>query len=537
MTPGRLLPSLAIVATCLVLTWAIFKGALRDDPQAAPGILLAAQKEASGKPAGKAAAEVAEGTPKPLFEAWKNPAAVILCTGEMHGYIEPCGCSLDQLGGLARRADLIRQIEAKKWPVTAFDVGGLANNPTRQQGKSKFDMAAKCLIDMRYAGVAVGVEELQLSFDFLARPPELPFLSSNLVLFGDPKIDGGPAPWRVVEVGGVKIGVTAVFGSSLKDEVAPGAQGDAPADFKVLDMAPSLKKALAALKRAKPDLLLLLSHAKYDESVKLASQFPEFDILVTAGGVEDPDPKPKILGNKTLLVAPGQKGKHVPVVGFFPADRQRLKFELVDLDERRFGDAPKIVEQMRFYQELLKERNLVAGEPAIDDPRPTPTLDANPFVGVKVCGECHKSALEVWKSSKHAHATEALKTGHPGLKKPFINRMSDPECICCHVTGWDPKKVLRYNSGYKDEQQSAHLTGQQCENCHGPGGRHTELERLFAKDQKSTDDLKAWRKYLRLDQKKAFDLCAKCHDPDNDPKFGTDTFDDYWNEIAHPGKD
>ena len=36
-------------------------------------------------------------------------------------------------------------------------------------------------------------------------------------------------------VGNVKIGVTAVFGPSLKSEVAPGAQEGAPADFEVLD--------------------------------------------------------------------------------------------------------------------------------------------------------------------------------------------------------------------------------------------------------------------------------------------------------------
>jgi len=495
-------------------------------------------KKSSKAPGDKSTGEPSAASSKPLFEGWEKPAVAIVFSGEMHGYVEPCGCSLDQLGGLARRADLIRQIEKRKWPVTAFDVGGLVNNPSRQQGKSKFDMATKCLIDMKYAGVAVGVEELQLSFDFLARPPELPFLASNLVLFGDPKIDEALLASRVVQVGGVKIGVTAVFGPSLKEEVVPGAQANAPADFEVLDPVVSLKKALTALAAEKPDLLILLSHAKYKETIELAAQFPQFDIIVTAGGVEDPDPKPKILGKKTLLVAPGQKAKHIPVVGYFPAaGGQRLKLELVDLDERRFQDSPKMVEHMRYYQDVLKEKNLVAGEPAIDYPRPAPTLDANPYVGVKVCGECHKSALEVWNTSKHAQATEALKTGHPQQDKPFIKRMFDPECICCHVTGWDPKKVIRYNSGYVDEKASAHLTGQQCENCHGPGGRHTELERLFDKNKELTDDVKAWRKYHRLNHKTAFDLCVKCHDPDNDPKFGTATFDEYWQEIAHPGKD
>src|SRR5262249_11808328 len=246
-------------------------------------------KEAA-KPAGKPSAKDSPQAPKPLFEGWKKPAAVIVFSGEMHGYIEPCGCSLDQLGGLARRADLIRQIEDRKWPVTAFDVGGLVNNPARQQGKSKFLMAANCLIDMRYAGVAVGIEELQLSFDFLARPPELPFLASNLVLFCDPQIDGGPLASRVVKGGSGKIGGTAVFGPSLKGQVAPGAQG-APADFRVLEPVASLKKALAALDAEKPDLLILLSHAKFDETKMLAAKFSQFDIVVTAGGAEDPDPK------------------------------------------------------------------------------------------------------------------------------------------------------------------------------------------------------------------------------------------------------
>src|SRR5260221_4488988 len=61
--------------------------------------------------------------PKALFEGWEKPAAAIVFSGEQHGYIEPCGCSLDQLGGLSRRADLLRQIAERGWPATAFDVG------------------------------------------------------------------------------------------------------------------------------------------------------------------------------------------------------------------------------------------------------------------------------------------------------------------------------------------------------------------------------------------------------------------------------
>ncbi len=89
--------------------------------------------------------------------------------------------------------------------------------------------------------------------------------------------------------------------------------------------------------------------ARYDETKKLAESFPQFDIIVTAGGPEDPDPKSKFVGERTLLIAPGQKGKHVPVVGFYPdAEKDRLRYELVDLDDKRFKDSPNIAEHMKF---------------------------------------------------------------------------------------------------------------------------------------------------------------------------------------------
>jgi hypothetical protein len=425
--------------------------------------------------------------------------------------------------------------------------GGLVNYPNRRQGKFKFDMILKCLVDMRYAGVAMGPEELQLGFDFLTfhQPEKLPFLSANIVFFKDPKFSGAPLPARVVTVGKVKIGVIAVFGPDLEEKARPGGQAAGGFEFEILPPAESIKQQLAALESEKPDLLVLLSHARYDETKKLAEPFPQFDIVVTAGGPEDPALRPELVGEKTLLVAPGQKGKHVPVVGFYPdGGKDRLRYELVALDDKRFKDSPNIIEHMKFYQvDLLKGENVAATEPAIDDPRSVDPLtgklvDNNPFVGAKICGECHKSAMEVWEGSKHAHATETLKTGGPRHEDFWINRIFDPECIACHVTGWDPKKIVRYNTGYTGEDTTPHLLGQQCENCHGPGGRHTGLERQWAKDQKLSDELTAWRKFHRLNKEKAFDLCAKCHDGDNDPAFGTTkTFEEYWVEIAHPGRE
>jgi hypothetical protein len=248
-----------------------------------------------------------------------------------------------------------------------------------------------------------------------------------------------------------------------------------------------------------------------------------------------------------MLVAPGQKGKYVAVVGYFPdAPEERLRLEIVALDDKRFHETPAIAQRMRDYQELLKDVRLVSGEQPIDDPRnidPVSGLplgaENNPYVGGKVCAECHKSAWTVWEASKHALATETLKTGGERGTADWIDRRFDPECVACHATGWDSKQFIRYKTGYEDEQTTPHLTGQSCENCHGPGGRHTELEQAWATDKKTTDEVSAWRKFHRLSQKTARDICLRCHDGDNDPEFDTEKkpFARYWDEIAHPGKD
>lgn len=524
-------------------------------PSRQPASTDFAQKTASA-PEAKSADDLPEATAetkaaklgeKPLFAGWHDPALVLILSGEQHGYVEPCGCSLNQLGGLSRRADLMRQVQERGWTTTGFDVGGLVNNPNRLQGKLKFDMMVKCLTDMRYAGVANGVEELQLTFDFLSlhKPDELPFLGTNLELFGDPEFVGAPLVKRIVTVGKVKLGVLAVFGPELDEKVRPNGQDLGGFEYKVLPPVEAIQKHLAELEREKPDLLILLSHSKPDATKELAAKFPQFDIVVTAGGPEDPDPRPKFLGKKTLYVAPGQKGKHVPVVGFFRGSAiEKLKYELVDLDDKRFKESPKIAEFMRFYQDdMLKERNLVANEPAIDDPRNFDPLTGapiesqeNPYVGVKVCAECHKEAYKIWIDTNHAKATETLKTGRDN-RPDFINRIFDPECVACHVTGWDPKKVVRYKTGYEGEDKTPHLLGQQCENCHGPGGKHSELERLFAKGEGKKEQVDAWRKFHHLSVKTAYDLCIKCHDGDNDPNFKSENFDKYWSQIAHPGKD
>jgi hypothetical protein len=471
---------------------------------------------------------------KPLFDGWPTPAVALVLTGQQRGYLEPCGCTEGQSGGISRRASLIRELKEKKWPVTAFDLGGTVHR-SRQQSKIKFETLLEAMNDMGYRGLGIGPHELRLGPLYLLSKnvsieddPEagVAFLGANVVLLETPDL-GTPIHSRIVTIAGQKIGVTAIIGKSAADEAFPGGP---PQDISLIDAAKSLEPVLEEFEKQQTSLNVLLAYANIDESKELAKKFPAFHIIVSAGGPEDPRKKPQRVG-KTLLLTVGQKGKYTGVVGFYPDDDETpLRYELVELKKDRFQDDMTMVEHMRFYQDRLKQEELVAAElPIIHD-------SGAEFVGAKACAECHTRAYAIWKKTPHAHAFEHLKRARKGDPEYGITRIYDAECLACHVTGWNPQEVLRYETGFvnaefatndADKLRSKLLQGQQCESCHGPGSRHIELI--------EDGDIEAAAKMVRVTLKQAEEkTCVKCHDLDNSPNYD---FKIYWRKVRHYGTD
>src|SRR5437868_1497747 len=95
--------------------------------------------------------------PAKLFANWPKPAAALIVSGEQLGFLEPCGCSEGQKGGLARRYDLIEKLKAQGWPLALVDLGGLSNDPNSHGGpeetRIRFGYALKALELMHYSAV------------------------------------------------------------------------------------------------------------------------------------------------------------------------------------------------------------------------------------------------------------------------------------------------------------------------------------------------------------------------------------------------
>ena len=99
------------------------------------------------------------------------------------------------------------------------------------------------------------------------------------------------------------------------------------------------------------------------------------------------------------------------------------------------------------------------GQKPDDDPRKGQT-----YIGAQKCAACHFEQFTAWKQTKHSKAFEIL----PAKYK------QEADCLKCHTTGHGEP------TGYKDAS-TASLVGTSCEACHGPGSKHAEVTKQYAK--------------------------------------------------------
>jgi hypothetical protein len=461
-----------------------------------------------------------------LFAEWPKPVVAFVLTGQQMGYIEPCGCTglENQKGGLARRHTFIKQLaDERGWTVVPLDVGSQVKRFGKQQ-EIKFAQAVQGLRSMDYRAITLGEGDLRLTpgelLAAMARDDGTAsdFVSSNVAVLArelQPTV-------VVIEAGGKRIGVTAVLGEKFEERL----RGDELVHQPPLD---ALKKAAEELQAKPCDFSVLLAHASIDEARKLAQQVPGFDLVVASGETNlASNELETIEGTKARLMQVGLKAMYVGVVGVFDDPKMPLRYESVPLDSR-FADSPDMLKLLADYQGQLKELGLE--ELGV---KTQPHHSGSKFVGSDKCGECHTKAYEKWTQTTHAHATDSLVT--PPNSRGEIARHFDPECLSCHVTGWEPQQFYPFDSGYLSLERTPQLQHNGCENCHGPGSAHVAAE--SGEGDTSDATIAKLRDSMRLPLAGAERRCIECHDLDNSPDFHKPgAFEKYWKDVEHTGKD
>lgn len=474
-----------------------------------------------------------------VFAGWQQPRAVLVITGELNGYIEPCGCTgkENQKGGLSRRQNLLRAVAATDWPLVSVDLGNQVRRFGRQ-AEVKFQSVADGLRKMGYSAVGFGPDDLRLPAEELIAAVAAvgdqgtPFASGNVGLLG---IDSGLTPrFQVVEAGGLKIGVTSILG----DREAETIRNDS---IEMISATDALGEVTQQMTQAGCDHLVLLSYASPEESRLLADAFPSFDIVVTAGGADEPPMIPPPLKDDTgVLVELGHKGMYAVAVGFYdkaeaaatqvqPAMKTSsgrfLRTQRIPLDAR-WGESDEMIRLLGNYQVQLETLGL-QGLRVGTSRHPS----GRRFAGSQACADCHATAYEIWAETPHAVALTTLEEADP-------RRDHDPECLSCHVVGWVPQKFEPYEGGFLSRAETPHLAHQGCENCHGPAAAHAAVEAgdVIASEVER-DRLRA-ELSMTIDtpegRKRTINNCLECHDLDNSPLFD---FDEYWPAVAHSEDD
>jgi hypothetical protein len=490
-----------------------------------------------------------------LFRLWpqdRQPDVVLIVSGQTFGYLQPCGCSHPQYGGLERRYNFMKSLITERgWPLAALDLGDIAQR-SGPQTLVKYAYSMRALNRLNYAAVGIGYNETALPLiealsEYSLNNPSPRVLAANLLN----RVQNFPAQpgesmvgtWLTITSDMIsakagqpkgslpRIGVVGVVAESVAKQVQ-----DPTVRFAGVNK--ELTNVLTQLQPTQPELLVLLFQGSPVEAGKCAADFPQFRVIVCLSPEDEPPAAPDHVGN-TMIVRLGHKGRYVGAVGVYrptKADAAReLHYELVRLGPEYETPAGKdadnpILKILDDYARDVKGGNYLANYPKSEHPiqRQFPTAT---YVGSEKCKECHKTAYKTWKESPHARAYASLEQA----QRPS-HRQYDGECVVCHVTGFE------YRGGYANETATAHLKNNGCENCHGPASLHIQQMRAGQKNDQMLALMNPYktkpgetpeereRRINRLDQS-----CQKCHDTDNDVHWSIDKW--VKGKIIHMGKD
>jgi hypothetical protein len=474
------------------------------------------------------------GKAEDLVKDWEKPKFVLFISGRQHGYIEPCGCITlaRQKGGMMRRHAVQKMLEDRGWDVVGIDAGNQVQRFGQQPLiKLRKTYDALCGV-MNYDVIGLGPDDLKLPAINLAQTianvvdGDSPFTCANVDMMGMTE------DHIILERGGKRIGVTMILGDEHLDQVKQQ-------NVTTQSVADGLQKVIPKL--ADCDMKVLIAFTEVDTCRELAKQFPNFDVLVTAGGAGDPTLRPELIkadnNHVTSMIQVGVKGMYVGLIGYYEDDgKPRIDYERVELDHR-YKDSEAIKAIFKSYQEELKalwEKGLLKDIAERDHPT------GLEFVGSPLCADCHDEEYAIWedgvdgKGGPHEKATRDLEE-NPNDDRVWVQRHFDPECISCHATGWNAQNFYPYKTGLM-KLDDEDLLGNGCENCHGPGSAHVEIEDLAAKGQQVNPEERIQRAremYLSVSEARAT-ACKECHDSDNSPDFlEPGGFDKYWPKVKH----
>lgn len=253
-----------------------------------------------------------------VFPGRRQPADItILYTNDTHARLDPFPANSREfsgLGGISRRASLVKKIRAEAKDVLLLDAGDVF------QGTSWFDLYGgkvdmELMSEMRYDAMAVGNHEFDRGPDGFAEAAQkagFPILAANYQVRNTP-MNSYVQRFIVREFDGFRIGIFGL-GIPLEGVVAPSLRGDVISrnpEAWARGMVNSLKQVHNC------DFIICLSHLGYHyeddriDDLKLASKTSGIDVIIGAHThtfLDNPVAITNPSGRQTLITQMGHSG-------------------------------------------------------------------------------------------------------------------------------------------------------------------------------------------------------------------------------------
>lgn len=426
------------------------------------------------------------------------PTLRVAVVTDLEGYLEPCGCTSNPLGGIDRLAAQVNQLRRDGAPVLLVMAGDTFYDaaPVEAVRVDQANRNASTLVDilnrLGVAAVLPGHRDLAQPENVLAAlraKSSFPWLAAER-----------EAGSLLIQVGDVRVALVGARRGTSTDAIARE----------------------VASKRGEADITIVLVDGTRRDASR-AGTVEGVDFVIQGGLDEDAALPPRKAGHGWVLHA-GRQGQGLTVVdvkgknGSEPyVDRsewsrnervEQLDRQIRELSEKidgweRSGDVaaadldpqrrrlvalekqrasldaavgpaegnvffanwielvksgpsdPEIAKLMREHDKAVNEANRIAF--ANLEPPPLGPDDIA-YVGSAACSGCHQAAYSWWKNHAHGVAYLTLQQRH---------KEYNLDCVGCHVTGYQEPG----GSTVTHNLEMA-LAGVGCESCHGPGAAH-----------------------------------------------------------------
>lgn len=500
-------------------------------------------------------------------------AFALLYTASVQGYVEPCGCNSNPLGGIARLASVVKNARATyNQRVFFVDAGDLLFESTNTRNAAdmcydqvRIDLLLGTLQKLGLQSTLFGPYDAAMGKEWRDR---------QLQRFSLLSLDASPFALKILEIQGLKIGLLTL-GERFEIQ-----------DNKIVT---ELNSVAEHLRTRGAQVVVALSQKRRLENLQIGAKLTDVDIIIQGHDPgEAPSSPEKTAANGPWLVAAGMQGQYLGVLEFFNMqerkegqsliidDRQSLLDQRIALLTLRINTLQKELAKNfdEDRQAFIKQRLQVSEEEQrqisqqkinkpLDGPyfvarsialsrevTPDPIFDADlkayeqnlpkltdqcekniecpplapkqaHYVGVEQCKNCHTAAYDFWQkavvklSAKDDDGKQISRdVGHSiawaTLEK--IDKIKDRSCIGCHSVGF------MQPGGYCKVDDVKIFKNVQCESCHGAGSEHVKT---------------GSKEFIRREVPES--TCRSCHHVPHIETTASFNYDEQLQRILGPG--